>query len=119
MITSALLGAVGYPALEMLWRGRTHWSMAIAGGMGSCLIAITSRLKAGRGTKALLCALGITAIEFGTGLMVNRRYEVWDDRRVPGNIKGQICLPYMALWYGLSLCYLFALEEMKRIRDSQ
>ena len=26
------LGAVGYAALELLWRGRTHWTMALTGG---------------------------------------------------------------------------------------
>ena len=26
------LGAAGYAALELLWRGRTHWTMALTGG---------------------------------------------------------------------------------------
>ena len=33
-----LIGAVGYPALEVLWRGRTHPSMALAGGLGAAMI---------------------------------------------------------------------------------
>ena len=27
------LGAAGYAALELLWRGRTHWTMALTGGV--------------------------------------------------------------------------------------
>ena len=26
------LGAAGYATLELLWRGRTHWTMALTGG---------------------------------------------------------------------------------------
>lgn len=118
MLSSAITGAVGYPALEFLWRGRSHWSMAIAGGMASCLIKKISRMKMGRGTKAFLCAMGITALEYGTGSLVNKSYEVWDYREMPANIKGQICLPYTAIWYGLSLCCLAVLEH-KKTPDSQ
>ena len=32
---SFLLGAVGYPLLELCWRGRTHPTMSLAGGI-SC-----------------------------------------------------------------------------------
>ena len=37
MLKTFLVGAVGYPALEMLWRRRTHPSMALAGGAGMAL----------------------------------------------------------------------------------
>ena len=33
-----LIGCVGYSALEILWRGFTHWSMALTG--GGCMVAI-------------------------------------------------------------------------------
>ena len=34
---SFLIGAVGYPLLELAWRGHTHPSMALAGGMSAML----------------------------------------------------------------------------------
>ena len=40
----------------------------------------------------------ITAVELLTGLLVNRDYHVWDYRTLPGNFKGQICLPFSLLW---------------------
>lgn len=33
-----LAGSWTYPALEMIWRGKTHASMALAGGICLCLI---------------------------------------------------------------------------------
>lgn len=119
MLHSFMFGAVCYPALELLWRRRTHWSMALAGGFGSALIFAVSRLRSGYIPKALLCTSGITCIEYAAGLIFNQKYDVWDYRRMPLNIRGQICVPYMVLWYGLSTCMLFAIEISKKITDSQ
>lgn len=30
------VGSVGYSAIEVLWRGFTHWTMALTGGVGFC-----------------------------------------------------------------------------------
>jgi uncharacterized membrane protein len=48
-------------------------------------------------------AVVITALELGCGLLVNRRYQVWDYRHLPLNYHGQICLPFSLLWVPLSL----------------
>ena len=45
----------------------------------------------------------ITAVELGTGLLVNRDHRVWDYRQCRGNFLGQICPEYCALWAPLSL----------------
>ena len=45
----------------------------------------------------------ITCVEFLTGLLVNRNYQVWDYRDQPGNLMGQICPRFMLLWIPLSL----------------
>ena len=39
-----------------------------------------------------------TAVELLTGLVVNRDYQVWDYRDQPGNLLGQICPRFTALW---------------------
>ena len=38
------------------------------------------------------------AVELLTGLVVNRDYRVWDYRDQPGNLMGQICPRFTALW---------------------
>lgn len=103
-----LAGSWAYPALEMLWRGKTHPSMALAGGVCLCLIdrvcctalresSILSRCVAGAGV--------ITGVELAMGLVLNCMlgFDVWDYSNVPLNLMGQVCLPYSLLWLGLSL----------------
>ena len=105
---SFLIGAVGYPLLELAWRGRTHPSMVLAGGMSVALIHRIGQTNMPPLGKALACGIGITAIEAGCGLMWNRRHQVWDYRRLPLNWRGQVCLPFSLAWCGLSVAYLLA-----------
>lgn len=97
-----MLGAVGYPALELLYRRRTHYSMVLAGGLSAMLIGRVSRMKTHSAVKPILCSAGITGIEALCGCIWNRNHQVWDYRHVPLNWRGQVCLPYSLLWYGLS-----------------
>lgn len=105
------IGALGYPLLELCWRGRTHISMAIAGGCSAVLLHGVSQKKGSLLPKALLCGLGITGIEAVCGLVWNRRHQVWDYRNLPLNWRGQVCLPYTLMWCGLSALWLLAEEQ--------
>jgi hypothetical protein len=103
-LTAFALGALGYPLLELASRGRTHWSMALAGG-GS--FAAMHRIHGRQTPFALRCAqsaLAITGIELATGLFVNRKmgWGVWDYSNRRGNLLGQVCPQYTLLWFGLS-----------------
>lgn len=46
----------------------------------------------------------ITLNEFFTGIIVNLilKWNVWDYSDIPLNIMGQICIPFMILWFILS-----------------
>ena len=101
-----LLGAFGYGGVELLWRGHTHWTMLLLG--GACFLAIyaiTIRRPGPLWGKCLLCAGTVTALEFCTGCFVNLYlgWDVWDYGGIPGNLLGQVCPLYAALWYLLSL----------------
>lgn len=102
-----LVGAIAYPALELLHRGRTHWSMALTGGLCAAQIYRISQRRRDRPllVQAFLDACMITSIEFAVGLFVNCLFqmEVWDysDRR--GNLLGQVCPAFFFLWLLLSL----------------
>lgn len=98
-----LIGGAIYCVIELLWRGRTHYSMFFAGGIVfSILVFIGAEMK---NTPFLLkCLLGaavITAVEFIFGYIFNIKYgmAVWDYSNMPLNISGQICLPFSALWF--------------------
>lgn len=97
------LGAVGYPILELLYRRRTHWSMALAGGICFSMIY---RIHQRRRPLLMRCASGalaVTGVEFVAGLLVNRLFKlrVWDYSARRHNILGQICPAYTGVWFGL------------------
>ena len=105
-MVKAMMFALGggiYVALEMLWRGRSHISMFATGGVCFLLLGVMGRKNWKLWKRALLGAAAITAVELVAGLLVNRDWRVWDYRGMPGNLMGQVCLPYSALWAGLSL----------------
>ena len=98
-------GGTAYNILEYIWRGYTHWTMTIAGGI--CLTgiyAICTLTGLNYIYKVVTCAAFITAIEFISGLIINKYFKlnVWDYSDIPYNILGQICPRYSVLW--LALC---------------
>ncbi len=109
-------GGCGYVGLELLWRGRSHESMFFAG--GTCFLLLG---KAGSHMKdqplfvrAAVASGVITAVELATGLLANRRYAVWDYRRMPLNFCGQICLVYSLLWMPVGLGAMKVYELLER-----
>ena len=105
-----LIGAVGYGAIEMIWRGYTHYSMMIAGGLCFILFSFVSERLEGRHIllKAAFCALGVTAIEFIFGVVFNLwlKMGVWDYSDMPLNLLGQICPLFTVLWAGIAIAFL-------------
>ena len=97
------IGGGAYVSMEMLWRGRSHISMFVAGGLSFLLLGKLRETKLPYPVKPVMGAGLITAVECVTGMLVNRDYTVWDYRAVPGNFKGQICLPFSLLWIPVSI----------------
>lgn len=114
-----LLGGIAYGLLEVMWRGYTHPSMVIAGGFCFAMMLTVHRYLASVPLilKSAICALGITAVEFGVGMLVNRLWqmEVWDYSEEWMHLFGQICPLYSCLWFFISLCVLFLLSAVKYI----
>ena len=110
------LGGGAYVLVELLWRGRSHISMFLLGGLCFWIIGRMDRQQpipvAGQ---ACLGACVITALELITGLIVNRwlGLQVWDYSGLPGNVMGQICLYYFVLWIPLAAAAVF-LEDLVR-----
>ena len=126
--TLGTLGGTVYVFLELMWRGYSHWSMFLLGGI--CFIALglinevipwemplTAQMFIG-------CVI-ITALEFITGCIVNLwlGWDVWDYSDLPYNLLGQISVPSSVGWYFLSavgivlddwLRYVFFGEEKPR-----
>ncbi len=116
-------GASVYPLLEILGRGRTHWSMSIAGGLCFLSICFVNHIftKRSKIIKCAVCALAITAIEFMIGYYANtlHHWNVWDYSAMPFNILGQVCMPFTILWFCLSLPALKIGEYIERYFDTR
>ena len=102
-----LSGSIIYNLIELAWRGYTHWSMSIAGGVCMLFLHAINERTAGM-RKIAKCFIGagvITAVEFAAGVVVNIlfRLDVWDYSELPGNILGQICPYFTLLWLALTV----------------
>ena len=110
------LGGMLYSGVELLWRGRTHGSMFLLGGLCFALIGgLDRKYHLPVLGQMLLGTVLVTALEFGTGLLVNRvlHLNVWDYSRSPLNLLGQICLPYSLLWFPLCGAAIFAEDALR------
>ncbi|MDD3336058.1 MAG: hypothetical protein PHI98_11150 [Eubacteriales bacterium] len=111
-----LIGSIGYPILELLYRRRTHPAMALAGGVSLCGLRLIDRATKKRPLwqGALLGGAWITAVEYSFGIVLNQRYQIWDYRKTPFQHKGQVCLPFSLAWCGLSAGALLCMRELRR-----
>ncbi len=103
-------GGLGYGFLEILWRGYTHWTMVIAGGLCFlCFSLIAEIFKDWHIIyKSLLCAFTVTTVELAFGVVFNLilKLDVWDYTNIPLNFMGQICLPFTLVWGILGFVFL-------------
>ena len=99
-----LIGGAIYILIELVYRGYSHWTMFLLGGLCFVLIGGVNEyipwemplwLQAGIG------AVIITALEFICGCIVNLAlgWNVWDYSNTPLNILGQVCLPFAIIWF--------------------
>lgn len=102
-----VLGGLVYMFIEILWRGHTHWSMGIVGGLCFVLMGLINELfsyEMYMEVQAIISSIIITILEFISGVIINIKlgWNVWDYSNLPFNIMGQICLLFMILWFFLS-----------------
>lgn len=119
----ALLFLIGfdlYPLIELIWRGKTHISMGIVGGI--CLVLIGK--VCGSIMKdlpyILRCMAGaviITIVELFAGLILNQRLglNIWSYAEYPFNFQGQICWLYSSFWLLISFPCIWCANAAERI----
>lgn len=96
-----------YFAMECMWKGNSHWTMFILGGICGILLDLENEFLSWETPlwKQMLIGCGIiTTLEFITGEILTRVFHliIWDYSNLPFNIDGVICLPYSILWFFLS-----------------
>lgn len=112
-----LIGGIGYYLLEVIYRGFSHWSMAITGGICLGILYFISGKVPIKSIafKALIGCLAITAIEFAVGLIVNVKLglSVWDYSELPFNLYGQVCLWFTVIWFALCIPVMIIFSSMQ------
>lgn len=101
-------GGVIYAGVEILWRGYTHWTMAVLGGILFVLIGGLNNWLPWEMSLVLQGAVGavlVTAVELIAGMILNRwmGLEIWDYSQLPWNFMGQICLQFSLAWIALAI----------------
>lgn len=101
------IGGFSYYIIEILWRGYSHFSMTIVGGI--CFLLIGSINEVFDWDMPIIhqmfySSLMITIVEFFAGLLLNviLNLNIWDYSNMKFNLMGQICLLYSFLWFFLS-----------------
>lgn len=106
------IGMTTYITIEVMYRGYSHWSMGVVGGICFLLIGrINQRCRWDMSLilQMLLSTGIITLLELVSGLILNvwLGMGIWDYSNLRYNFMGQISLRYTMLWMLLSLAAIF------------
>ena len=100
-------GGMAYYNFEIFYRGFSHISMFLCGGLsfyGIGLLNENKKVKLSFPAQMALGSIIITSLEYITGYIVNIKMglDVWDYSSQPFNYRGQICLLFSVIWFFLS-----------------
>lgn len=100
------LGGSLYYTFELVFRGFSHWSMFVLGGICMVFFTVQGQMLHWQDPlwwQILRGTIFITAMEFITGIIVNKwmHLQVWDYTDQPFQLFGQICLPFALIFSGL------------------
>lgn len=101
------VGGLIYVLIELAFRGRSHWTMFVVGGLCFWLIGLINEIIPWEMPLWKQCIIGaviVTTVEFLSGCIINLwlGWNIWDYSDMPFNLFGQICLPFSIAWVGLS-----------------
>ena len=100
----AVIGGVMYMLIEIAWRGYTHWSMGVLGGV--CFVAVGLLNEIQQRPPIIL--------QMAQGAVI---CTVRDYSGVPGNIMGQVCPQFMFAWAALSAVAVWVEDRLHKIFD--
>lgn len=103
-----LIGGLLYGCVEVLFRGRTHISMLIVGGIDFILIGLLNEIiswDVAMTSQMILSTLIIDLSELISGIYLNiyLGLNVWDYSDLPYNFLGQVSLEFSVIWFFFSL----------------
>ena len=124
------LWAVGgclYYTFEIVFRGFSHWTMFVLGGL--CLVFCTAQGRAGKwrdplGIQIIRCMIFVTSCEFITGIIVNKwlNLNVWITAMFRfSSLDRFVCLSWLcsdfsvrSVFIWVDICCIFFMEKRNR-----
>ena len=106
-----------YGLIEILWRGYTHPSMVIVGGICGLLIGLLNERN--KKINLLLQMVEgmviVTVLEFVSGIILNLclGLNVWDYSNMRFNLLGQVCPQFCIAWFFLSY-FVIRIDDLLR-----
>lgn len=102
-----IIGGCIYMGVELLYRGYTHWTMGIVGGLCFVVVGLLNENLPWHMYFEIQMLYGgamITCVEFVAGCVLNLwlHLNIWDYSQLPGNILGQVCPQFTVIWVALS-----------------
>ena len=101
------IGGLSYVLIELIWRGYSHWTMLLLGGLCFLYAGIQNEYiewEYPLWKQIIRVDIFIIITEFLFGCVVNLwlGWNVWDYSKLPFNLLGQICVLYAFLWIPLA-----------------
>ena len=119
-ISLFFLGGFGYLAVELAWRGTSHWTMFLAGGACLCMLQWVAVRRVPLPLAAAAGSAAASGLEVVIGLACREwlHVVVWDYSREWGNIAGLICPRYTFYWFLLCGWVIAVLRGALRFTNS-
>ena len=120
MLLLFLIGGSIYFLLEEIFRGYSHVSMFILGGLCFIQIGLINEFFSFETSILLQMFIGAVIITLGElvcGIFVNLHLHlnVWDYSSMPLNFLGQICLPFSILWFFLAFIAIILDDYLRHL----
>ena len=117
-LTLFLIGGITYYFIEILYRGYSHFSMVIVGGLCFVLIGYInefSNKEIPLLLQMLISVFIVDIIELFSGIIINKilLLNVWDYSNLKFNFLGQISLRSSIAWFFLSL-FAICMDDLLR-----
>lgn len=118
-ITLFFIGSIVYMTMEIMWKGETHWTMGILGGICLIVIGLINELFSDIPLlyQGFIGSIIITFLEYFSGMLLNVKLGlgIWDYSMLPWNVDGQVCLYFSIMWIFVSM-FASLLDDAIRVK---
>lgn len=118
-----LVGGLAYICIELMWRGRSSWTMAVLGGLCFVIVGLLNEGKRQlkQWQQVVIGTVVITVLEGLTGVLVNNilHMNVWDYSNLPFTFFfGQCNLFFCFAWALLAFVAIHLEDKMHEIVEN-